>query len=95
MGIQSWASCSLQLQVAEFLAGLVSVSKWESWRQGQDDKWLHTGHMLRPLVLNDFSDQLAGDLAPLNVLEWRRCTSARGFHYEHAHKVGACLTWTS
>lgn len=76
----------MTLQVAEFFAGLVSVSEWEAWSQSQDDKRLHAGQMLQPLVLDDFSNQLAGDLAPLDVLEWRQYTDA-SFHYSRAYQV--------
>lgn len=74
-------------QVAEFLLGLGAVSEWDIWREGGKASSVLPDNMLRPLVVDDFSNQLAGDLAPLNVQEWRRYTDARDFYYPQAHKV--------
>ena len=67
--------------------GLRAVSEWDTWTEGHEGADLKLDKMLRPLAVDDFSNQLAGDLAPLNAGEWRRCTDARDFHYEQAHKV--------
>lgn len=74
-------------QVAEFLMGLGAVSEWEIWREGGKASSVLPDNMLRPLVVDDFSNQLAGDLAPLNVQDWRCYTDARDFYYPQAHKV--------
>ena len=78
------------MQVSAFLEGLASISEWAVWSDsGEDTKsGLPLTSMLRPLVLEDFSEHLAGDMAPLNVQEWRECTEANGFHYADGHKVG-------
>lgn len=67
--------------------GLSAVSDWAAWREGDKASGLLLEKMLRPLVVDDFSNQLAGDLAPLDVQEWRQCTDAREFYYPQAHKV--------
>ena len=73
--------------MAEFLLGLGAVSEWDVWREGGHTSGRLLDQLLRPLVLDDFSCHLAGDLAPLNVQEWRRYTDARDFYYPQAHQV--------
>ena len=44
--------------------------------------------MLRPMVVDDFGKHLAGELAPLNVGEWREATVTTNFwkaHQVHHH----------
>ena len=74
-------------QVTEFLLGLQAVSEWDTWTESHEAADLQLDKMLRPLAVDDFSNQLAGDLAPLNAHEWRGCTDARDFYYDQAHKV--------
>ena len=74
-------------QVTDFLMGLQAISEWDTWTEGHEAADLQLDLMLRPLAVDDFSNQLAGDLAPLNVHEWRSCTDPRDFYYDQAHKV--------
>lgn len=63
------------------------MSEWDAWTEGHEGVVEQLDKMLRPLAVDDLGNQLAGDLAPLNVREWRRCTDARDFYYDQAHKV--------
>lgn len=69
------------------MTGLRALSEWDVWTEDLEEADAPLDKMLRPLAIDDFSNQLAGDLAPLNVQEWRRCTDARDFYYDQAHKV--------
>ena len=69
------------------MKGLGPMSEWDVWTEGHEGAVEQLDKMLRPLAVDDFGNQLAGDLAPLNVREWRRCTDARDFYYDQAHKV--------
>lgn len=79
------------LQAKEFLAGLLSMSEWESWASQHDpNDWPDASHMLRPILAEDFGSMLCGQLTPLCVNEWRTATAAQGFLYKDACKVFSC-----
>ncbi len=77
------------------------MSEWENWFDQDDSESDRLPDssltlMLRPLVVDDFGRYLAGNIAPLDVGDWRRATVAREFWYEQAQQASqqalvACL----